>query len=90
MNRYDGPAFARWLFAQPEASMLSVQRRRTVRKWGEGENPTEAQVDRMLCAVGIHLREVPAWAVTGWPEVSVRGLEIDWRSDGRQYLRKAA
>jgi hypothetical protein len=90
VNRYNGPALAKWLLDQPEADQLTPQRRRTVRKWAEGSDPIEQHVDATLCSVGIHLREVPASAVTGWPEVSVQGLEIEWDSRGRRYLRRAA
>jgi len=90
VNRYDGPALARWLFDQPESSGLTPQRRRTVRKWAEGSDPIEQHVDATLCSIGLHLREIPASAVTGWPEVAASGLEVEWDHDGHQVLRRAA
>ena len=90
ITRYHGPATAEWLLAQPESSALTVQRRRTVRKWAEGKDPLETQVDSTLCSVGLHLREVPAWAVFGLPKVSVRGLEVEWDSSGKPFLQRAA
>jgi hypothetical protein len=90
VNRYNGPALARWLDEQPETRGLDDSRRRVIRHWSAGIDPTESAVDAFLCSLGIHLREVPAHAVLGWPEVSVRGLEIDWHSDGTRYLRRVA
>ena len=87
---YHGPSLARWLFEQPEVRALDDSRRRTIRHWANGVHPKEEAVDQLLCEVGLHLREVPASAVTGWPEVAVRGLEVEWNLDGSTYLRRAA
>ena len=87
---YNGPALAEWLFAQPEVRALDDSRRRTIRHWANGVNPAEEAVDQLLCEVGLHLREVPPSAVTGWPEVSVSGLEVEWNPDGTIYLARAA
>ena len=90
MSHYDGKALAEWLFAQPEIRSLDDSRRRTIRHWAAGINPSEPAVDSLLCEVGLHLRDVPVRALTGWPEIACRGLEIDWRIDGTPYPRRAA
>jgi hypothetical protein len=90
MTRYHGPSLAKWLWEQPEARRLTQQRRRTVRSWERGRDPLETHVDATLCSVGLHLREIPAWAVFGLPEREVRGLEVDWDSQGNAFLTRAA
>ena len=90
MTRYNGPALSRWLLDQPEVSVLTVAKLRTIRGWQDGIDPPESQVDAVLCEVGLHLRDVPAWAVTGWPEVACRGLEVEWDAAGNIYLRRVA
>lgn len=87
---YNGPALSRWLLDQPEVSVLSVAKLRTIRGWQDGIDPPEPQVDALLCEVGLHLRDVPPSAVTGWPEVAVSGLEVEWNPDGTIYLARAA
>ena len=87
---YDGPGMARWLFERPEIRDLDDSRRRTVRHWAAGVNPTEQSVDALLCEIGLHLRDIPAWAAYGWPEGSTRGLDLEWDATGETFLRRAA
>ena len=88
MNRYDGPAMARWLNGRRETANLTDARRRTLRHWAAGVNPTESAVDSFLCSVDLHLRDVPAWAAFGWPEIACRGLVIEWNYKGVRYLTR--
>lgn len=87
---YDGPALAAWIDARPESLKIDDSLRRPIRLWRNGHNPNEAAVDSLLCKLGIHLSEVPAHIVLGWPEGAARGLELDYDADGARVLRRAA
>lgn len=90
VNPYNGPALADWIETRPEARRLDDRLRRHLRRWRAGANPGEESVDSLLCQIGIHLSEVPAHIVLGWPEGAVRGLDLDYNADGARVLRRAA
>ncbi len=87
---YNGPALADWIRALPEARGLPDSEQRHLRRWESGVDPAEPVVDAFLCRIGVHLSEVPAWAVLGWPPAAVAGLDLVWQVDGRPCLRRAA
>jgi hypothetical protein len=90
MNTYDGPALVDWIETRPERRYLNDNLRRQMRHWRAGHDPAEDTVDAFLCRIRIHLSEVPAHVVFGWPEAAVRGLELDYEAHGCRVLRRAA
>ncbi len=89
--KYHGESMAIWIESRREFQKTSDDGiRRVVRHWRSGVDPLETTVDSLLCRLEIHLSEVPAWAILGWPPRSTAGLVTDWRRDGRLDLVRAA
>lgn len=87
---YNGPAMADWIEGRIEFRKNHDDGiARVVRHWRSGTDPLETTVDGLLCKLGIHLSEVPAWAITGWPKGAVQGLRPEF-TDGRLMLVRAA
>ena len=87
---YNGPALAEWIETRPEFQRsLDDNLKRIVRHWRSGAHAPETSVDALLCKLGMHLSEVPTWAVTGYPKRAVTGLGVQV-IDGRVSLVREA
>lgn len=86
-NDYSGPGLARWLEEEGHVTRLPEGLDRIYRHWRSGVNPTEESVDAFCCrSEFLHLDDIPAWAVLGWPPRSLEGLRIEYNYFGRRML----
>lgn len=91
MPTYSGPAMAEWIEGRIEFRRSRDDGiARVVRHWRSGVDPSEVSVDALLCRLEIHLSEVPAWAVTGWPKGAVQGLRPEFSYGRLCLVREAA
>jgi hypothetical protein len=82
---------AKWIEDEIGLARIPDHLHRAYRHWRAGVNPTEESVDLFCARSGfLHLDDVPAWAILGWPKEAVAGLDLEITNGKRWLVRRVA